>query len=217
MASLQNIEFIDILKKEHIDSILTKIHKGGLNLQIWQKEEPLRQKTNGILKGLNLVSNTIELEASKFDAFIDFQKDEIYFYSAYRTTIFKSKILKKVQGHKIVINYPELMKIKEARLDQRHRYGIKTNHRLDILFETESKHKIVEADIRVLDSSDNGCAILISKKYATQIKKGTKLIILQASLSHLQKRAGVVRSIFTFRNNLTGEQCYRLGIELLTR
>lgn len=214
---MQSIEFVDIVKKDHIDSVLNKIFKGSLALQIWQKEEPLRQKTNGKLKSINAVSNHIELEASDFDGFVDFKKDEIFFYSNYRMTIFKSKILKKIQGNKVIIEYPELLKIKEARSNQRHRYGLHTNHRLDILLVAPNGAKMIETEVRIIDSSDNGFAILIPKKYGELVKKGTKIIVLEASILHLSKRAGIVRTFMPFKNNLTGENTYRVGIELKTR
>lgn len=214
---MESIQFVDIVKKDHIDSVLAKIFKGSLSLQIWQKEETLRQKTHGFLRSINAVSNHIELEASNFDGFIDFKKEEIFFYSNYRTTIFKSKILRKTQNNKVIIEYPELLKIKESRTNQRSRYGLHTNHHLDLLIVTNNESKIVETEVRIIDSSENGLAILLPKKYKELIKKGSKVIILESSLLFLQRRAGLIRTFNSFKNNLTGEKTYRVGIELLTR
>ncbi len=208
--------FIDIQKKEYINSILNKIFKSARPLQVWQKEEPLRQKTNGVVKNLNLSKELITLESDDVDGFIDFKTDEIYFYSEYRTTIFKSKIKFKNDGKTIIIEFPEIVKIEEARMQPRTRYGLNTQHRVDVLFEFSDGRKVIQSDVRVLDSSEDGCAILVSKHFGEYLSRGGKLIIMDASLMNLRKRAGMVRSISTFKNILSGESCYRLGIGLIT-
>ncbi|EQC47749.1 hypothetical protein [Bacteriovorax sp. Seq25_V] len=209
--------FVDINKKDHINSILNKIFKSAKPLQVWQKEEPLRQKANGVLKSLQLSQNYIELESTEVNGFLDFKNDEIFFYSEYRTTIFKSKIKYKNNGRTIVIEYPEMVKIEEARTQPRTRYGISTEHRIEALFEYNDGKKVIQNDVRVLDSSDDGCAILISKHFGQNLVVGGKVVVMNSSVEGLKKRAGLIRSITLFKNTLTGESCFRLGVQLLTR
>lgn len=209
--------FIDINKKDHINSILNKIFKSSKSLQVWQKEEPLRKKTCGVVKNFIIPQNYLELESTDENGFVDFRKDEIFFYSEYRTTIFKSKIKYKNNGRTIVIEFPEVVKIAEARSQPRTRYGIATDHRLETLFELKDGKRIIQNDVRILDSSTDGCAILIPKHFGQSLEVGGKIVVMVSSISYLGKRAGIIRSLTLFKNNLSGETCYRLGIELLTR
>ncbi|OIQ15540.1 MAG: hypothetical protein BM556_18040 [Bacteriovorax sp. MedPE-SWde] len=206
-------DFIDIQKKEHIENLLSNILKNNSNLQIWQKESTLRVKTEGRIKKYDVCDSYIELEAGALDGFMDFEKDEIYFYSKFRKTIFKSKIIRKGKN-KIRIEYPDLIKIEEARVAPRTRYGLRSYQTIDILIQDANKNQIAVTDLKLLDSSESGAGFLINKTMGKYLSIGSKFVTLKSTVEGVEKKGGIVRSLTRFQNSLTGEELFRVGVEL---
>lgn len=216
LKKLSEQPFVDVIKREHIYSILEKIFKKKAKLQIWQKGENLRLRTTGKLNNLNLQQSIIELEADSKDGFYDFHDDEIFFYTPMRTTIFKSKIIKKEGDNIIRVAYPDVVKMEEARTAPRKQYGLRSYQSIDIVAVTKDGKKVNFSDLRLLDSSNNGAAFLLTKMSAALVEVGSRFVSLSSSVSGIEKRAGIIRNITKFRNNLTGEQCYRIGVEFIS-
>ncbi len=205
---------VDIVKRTQLTSLLNGVLKRGEEVQLWQNVSVRRQKVKGQVSSVDIINGEIKICATQ-GSFTIFDNSDVYFFSAQKTMIFKSRI-KRVSRLEVIISFPELAKIEEARMEKRVIYGYRSYQFADLSFVSfRDRKKLKLEKAKVMDSSANGMGILLSMKDGLNLKVGSKLITTEASVDSIRGRVGIVRSIIKNKNELTGEIMLRIGVELM--
>jgi hypothetical protein len=206
-------EFIDIQKRPHIDKLLLETKREKGNLQIWQRDIRVRVRAHGYLTKIDNDGKYLDLISKEHDGFGDFSDGDIYFYAEHRKVIFKSRVLRLGAG-KIRIEFPDLVKIEDARCEPRVRYGLQSYQTMDIMTLSKENQKFPINDLKLVDSSKDGVGFLIRLKPGANLQVGSKIVTTRSTIENVEGRTGIIRSIIKQSNDLSGEKLLRVGVEL---
>lgn len=212
MDSLEK-EYIDIQKRPHIEKLLLDIKRERGALQIWQRDIRVRVRALGQLTKLDSNGKFIDLASREEGGFFDFSDGDIYFYSEHRKVIFKSKVVR-LGDSKIRIEFPDLVKIEDARCEPRTRYGLQSYQTMDIMALANDNQKIPIQDLKLVDSSKDGVGFLVRPRSGAPLEVGARIMTMRATVENVEGRTGVIRSIIKQSNSLSGEELLRVGVEL---
>jgi len=206
---MTDMQFIDISSLGHIRNLLKNIHLTKNEFQIWQSINSTKSFKIGIIKKINSWEESFEIivknkELSSFDI-----QQEIFFKSEYKNILFKSKIAKIEKNHLKIFN-PTVVKIREERRDKRKSHGMASYHTIHVKFKN-----IVLTKAQIFDSSLSGLSLIVNKYIFDTVLEGDVLNLNESTINPFCGKAAIIRNKTPLSNSLSGENMYRLGIEIL--
>lgn len=201
-------EKIDIFNSKTIKSFLDQLYKDKLVVRIWQKIEETKSYTFGRIINYRHQDEEIKLEIKDADMRFDLNRD-VFFHTAFKETIFKTTITK---AHKntISVKRPSLVKIRDARSEERKSFGIASYQFAEIILPNGEENKV-----QVLDSSSNGLGVMVSRAVFSALAKGDHLSICNSSVEDHIGKIAIVRSLSPIDKVLSSEASFRVGLEIV--
>lgn len=204
----------DITEFEEIVALLKRVIQSKEKVRIWFIEDGIRIYHYAYPNSYNQTKNTIIFRSLRNDKFSFKNGSTIFFHSPEKEVIFKTTV-KSNDTVFLELELPVMVKCNECRAEKRIRFGLKSEHYAQVFCMNKYKEKL-NVKLKVLDTSTNGCALLISSSLFNTLEVNDKLMIKRLSCDKEEDLVFVIRNKAPLPINVGATISYRIGLEKLT-
>jgi c-di-GMP-binding flagellar brake protein YcgR len=183
------------------------------NFMIWQRDAA--GEISFQVKGkLISVNDDNEMEFSLVEDIACLKKTETFFAVEDTTVVFKSNKVQ-VDGSRVLTQIPDEAKYKERRRHDRKKFKLKDYIEVSLDFRLEGDE--TEILSKVIDISDSGICIIISKEILCKLKTKENFLINAMSESlGFKSEVGKIMNVRKYKRGAnTGGEFYALGVMFL--
>jgi hypothetical protein len=210
-------ELLDIKNSILVKSLLNDLKENRIKVRLWQHSQGRREHVYAYLEEVDPINRRLRFHIVEGEIENFSTKNGLFFHSNYRDILFKSELISLEEAF-IEICFPIQVKMVDGRCEKREVYGVNGYQYARVTFLNQKKEKI-DAKINILDSSQNGLAVMVSTLMNKDLRVNDRIVVHEISVCKECKdsRVYIIRNKSAIDNFIGAAKFYRLGLELYSK